>query len=249
MAGRARRNRRSLAQNFLASRRLAADIVRCLDVRADELVVEIGAGDGRLTTELVRHARRVVAIELDPRWAAQLRHRFEVVEGDALIVPLPNEPFRAVGNIPFHRTTAILHRLLDDPATPMTRADLIVQWQVALKRAAVSPSTSLGVEWGPWWEFAVVRRFDRSAFAPRPDIDAALLRIVGREPALVPASEARTYRNFVRRGFAQGLRSVLPPRVLKRATTGLGFARSATPRDLDVYQWSALYRIVIGASM
>src|SRR5205823_364826 len=125
---------------------------------------------------------------LDPRWAERLRERFEVVEGDALRVPLPREPFRVVGNIPFHRTTAILHRLLDDLSLPLALADLIVQWDVAQKRATVAPSTLLGAAWGPWWEFAVVRRLDASAFAPRPDVDAGLLRICRRATALVRAS-------------------------------------------------------------
>jgi 23S rRNA (adenine-N6)-dimethyltransferase len=160
----ARRRRRELSQNFLRSRRLADDIVRGLDVRADELVVEIGAGDGRLTAPLAERARRVVAIELDPRLAKGLRRRFEVVEGDALSVTLPDEPFRVVGNVPFHLTTAILRRLLGDLRSPLRRADLIVQWGLACKRAVVVPTTQLGAEWGPWWELAVVRRIDASAF-------------------------------------------------------------------------------------
>src|ERR1051325_10491671 len=60
----ARRTRRELSQNFLRSRRLAADIVRGLDVEPHELIVEIGAGDGRLTAELARRARHVIGIEL-----------------------------------------------------------------------------------------------------------------------------------------------------------------------------------------
>ena len=105
----------------------------------DELIVELGAGDGRLTAELARRARRVVAIEVDPRLAGKLRRRFEVVEGDALAVRLPSEPFRVVGNIPFHRTTAILRHLLDDLGLPLERADLIVQLEVARKRTSVVP--------------------------------------------------------------------------------------------------------------
>jgi 23S rRNA (adenine-N6)-dimethyltransferase len=244
VAGRARHargTRRGLSQNFLRSRRLAEDIVRGLDVRPHELIVEIGAGDGRLTEPLARHARRVIAIELDPSLAAQLRCRFEVVEGDALSVPLPAEPFRVVGNLPFHRTTAILRRLLDDPRLPLRRADLIVQWEVALKRTAAVPTTQLAAEWGPWWELAIVRRLHASAFEPRPDVDAALLRIVRRERELVPAGAASNYRRFVRRSFAHGLRASVPPLTLKRAAAAAGFARGAAPRDLDVHQWAALF--------
>jgi len=238
----ARPTRRGLSQNFLRSRRLADDIVRGLDVLPHELIVEVGAGDGRLTEPLAQRARRVIAIELDPALAAALRRRFEVVEGDALSVPLPDEHFRVVGNIPFQRTTAILRRLLDDLEVPLRRADLIVQWEVARKRAVVVPSTQLTAEWGPWWELTVVRRFDASAFEPRPEIDAALLRIVRREHELVPAAATREYRTFVAHAFAHGLQAVVSPLTLKRAAAAAGFARGAASRELDVYQWAELFK-------
>jgi len=242
-ARQARHPRRGLSQNFLRSRRLAADIVRGLDVEPHELIVEIGAGDGRLTAELAQRARRVIAIEVDPRLAALLRTRFEVVERDALAVAFPTEPFRVVGNIPFHRTTAILRRLLDDLGSPLVRADVIVQWELARKRTAVVPSTQLAAEWGPWWELMLVRRIDASAFEPTPHVDAALLRIVRRESELVPATAAREYRAFVRRAFDDGLRSAVPPIVLKRTAAAAGFARGAHARDLDVHQWAALFNL------
>jgi 23S rRNA (adenine-N6)-dimethyltransferase len=237
----ARRARRGLSQNFLRSSRLAEGIVRGLDVRPDELVVEIGAGDGRLTAPLARLTRRVIAIELDPNLAAKLRRRFDVVEGDALTVPLPREPFRVVGNLPFHCASAILRRLLDDPRLPLLRVDAIVQWEVAVKRASVVPSTQLAAEWGPWWELAVVRHFDASAFEPRPDVDAALLRVLRREHELVAGALAPEYRRFVQRAFAHGLRAVVPPLTLKRIAAAAGFDRTAVPRDLDAYQWAALF--------
>jgi 23S rRNA (adenine-N6)-dimethyltransferase len=243
----ARGTRRGLSQNFLRSRRLAEDIVRGLDVRPHELIVEIGAGDGRLTEPLARQARRVIAVEVDPRLAARLRARFEVLEGDALSMSLPAEPFRVVGNLPFHRTTAILRRLLDDPTVPLTRADLIVQWGLALKRSAVVPTTQLAAEWGPWWEVALVRRLHASAFEPRPDVDAALLRIARRDRPLVPTALVGEYRQFVRHSFEHGLRRVVPPLTLKRTAAAAGFARGAAQRDLDVYQWAALFTASSGS--
>src|SRR5688500_19093807 len=102
-------------------------------------MLDLGAGSGRLTAALAQRARRVVAVELDPHWAGVLRGRWpnvDVVEGDATRVPLPSEPFRVVANVPFDRTTEILRRLLDDPRTPLVRADLVVEWGVALKRAS-----------------------------------------------------------------------------------------------------------------
>ena len=116
-----------------------------------------------------------------------------------------------------------------------------------MKRTAVVPTTRLAAEWGPWWELALVRRLDASAFEPRPDVDAALLRIVRRERPLVPPALVSDYRQFVRDAFAHGLRSVVPPLTLKRTGAAAGFARGAAQRDLDVYQWAALFTASSGS--
>jgi 23S rRNA (adenine-N6)-dimethyltransferase len=239
------RRRGAFAQCFLRSSRLAADIVRSLEIHDDDLVVEIGAGTGRLTTELAHFAARVIAFEIDPGLAAALRVRFggvQVVEGDALVLPLPDEPFRVVGNLPFNRTTEILRRILE-PQLSLERADVIVQWEFACKRAAVIPSTQLGIEWGPWYELTVVRRFDASAFTPAPRVDAALLRILRRAVPLLPVEDVSAYRSFVRRGFERGPRAVVTAGIFNRAAARLGFARGSAARDLDVHQWAGLYHL------
>ncbi len=241
--------RRSHAQHFLRSTRLAAAIVRAAEVPADALVLDLGAGAGVLTAELADCGSRVRAIEVDDALVAHLRRRFarqprvEIVHGDALRVPLPAEPFRVVANIPFNASTAICRRLLDDPRTTLERADLVVELDVAWKRARVSPSTALGVYWGAWYEFAVTRRIDRSAFAPPPSIDAAILRISRRAEPLVPQRDADAYRAFVFAGFDRGaLRQVVSRRELKRLALELGFAPGAEPQELDQHQWAGVWR-------
>ena len=172
-----------------------------------DLVLDIGAGEGALTAELARRSRQVRAIEIDPELVSGLRSRFaatgnvEIVCGDALRVALPDEPFRVVANIPFNLTTAIMRRLLDDPRVPLARADLVVELDVAWKRARCTPSTALGAYWGAWYEFALVRRLGATAFAPPPATDAGVLRIERREEPLVAAVDARAYRSLVSTAF------------------------------------------------
>jgi 23S rRNA (adenine-N6)-dimethyltransferase len=223
-----------------------------------DLVLDLGAGEGVLTAELARRARHVHAIEIDPVLVAGLRSRFaatpnvEVVGDDALRIALPAEPFRVVANIPFSRTTAILRRLLDDPQVPIVRADLVVELDVAWKRARCSPSTALGAYWGAWWEFAILRRLDASAFAPLPGTDAGLLRITRRPEPLVAPADAAAYRALVTPAFERRapvrrtLRGTVSPLELKRLGRELGFAPDAPPWELDQHQWAGVYRFVRG---
>jgi 23S rRNA (adenine-N6)-dimethyltransferase len=185
-----------------------------------------------------------MAVEIDPQLAGVLRRRYPQVDvrsDDALSVALPRTPFKVVANPPFDGGTSILRRLLD-PAVPLATADVIVQWGLAEKRAAVWPSTQLSVYWGAWFELSVTRRLPRCVFVPPPAVDAGLLRIVRRDDPLVPGIERRSYQSFLVQGFRQGPAAVVSRKVLRRCETELGFERRARPRDLDARQWAELFR-------
>ena len=216
------------------------------------LVLDLGAGSGVLTRALADAGTRVRAVELDPEALRQLRARFgrdprvEVVEGDATLLPLPDEPFAVVANLPFASGTAILRRLLGDPRVRLTRLDGIVEWGLAAKRSAVWPSTLVGCIWGAWYELRLVRRVPRACFAPPPSVDAAVLRATRRPEPLVATAEAASYEALLRRAFAgqAPLDRILPRRVVHRAAHELGFDPHANARDLDVRQWARLYAAV-----
>ena len=258
MSAEGRRSRagqlRPSGQHLLRSDELASEVVSQAGVRPTDLVFEIGAGTGRITGALAESAGRVVAIELDPGFADTLRRRFRarpqvgVVEADVLRVPLPQGPFRAFGNIPFGLTTAILRRLLDDPTSPLDRADLIVQHEVARKRSSVWPSDLLSLGWLPWWELQLVRHLPARAFEPPPSIDAGLLSITKRPQPLAAPELRDDYLAFVHAGFRRAdlpvhrsLRTQLPEGLSKRTMRKRGLGPGAKARHLDVFDWVALF--------
>jgi 23S rRNA (adenine-N6)-dimethyltransferase len=243
------RSQRGRGRHFLRSSKLAAQLVGAAGIRHGELVLDVGAGTGALTAALARAGARVVPVEIDAELAAGLRRRFDgVVEADALHVKLPREPFRVVANLPFDGATAILRRLLD-PRVPLQTADVVVEWGLAAKRAAVWPSTQLSTYWRAWHDLSLLRRLPRCVFAPPPAVDAAVLRIVRRAQPLVPVAEQRAYRFFLARAYKEGPRSVVSWAGLKRLEAELGFDRRAHARDLDAEQWAALYRHAVRSTL
>lgn len=244
------RSHRGRGQHFLRSSKLAAELVRSARVQSDDLVLDLGAGTGALTAALAGRTGRVIAVEIEPELAAGLQRRLpevQVLATDALRVALPREPFKVVANLPFDGATAILRRLLD-PRVQLESADVIVEWAVACKRAAVWPTTQLSAYWGAWFELAVVRRLPRCVFAPQPAVDAGVLRIVRRVDPFVPVTEHRAYEAFLARGYRDGPRSVVPWRALKRHEAELGLDRHSQARDLDARQWAELYAHVVRRS-
>jgi 23S rRNA (adenine-N6)-dimethyltransferase len=224
-------------------------------VGPDDVVVEIGAGDGALTRELASRARRLIAVEIDVRLASRLWRRFaevesvSIVQGDALRVDWPDEPFRVLGNVPFGITTALSRRLFDEPTGMLARADLIVQREVAVKRTLVPPRNRLTLSWGPWWTFRRGRTLPRRVFHPQPNVDAALLTVARRTPPLLPPDCRSRYAGLVEQAFSRAgeplprsLRAVDSARAVRRELARLGLPSSARPLDLTTEQWVALFR-------
>lgn len=238
---------RGRGRHFLRSSKLAAELVRAARIQRDDLVLDLGAGAGALTAPLARRARRVIAVEIDRDLATALARRLpqvEVVAADARRVVFPREPFKVVANLPFGGATAILRRLLE-PDVPLESADVIVDWHMASKRAAVWPSTQLSAYWGAWFELVVTRRLARSAFAPPPSVDAGVLRIVRRVDPLVPVRDRRRYAAFLSGGYRDGVRAVVPRSQLRRRAGELGLTHGADPRDLDARQWAELFNAAV----
>jgi 23S rRNA (adenine-N6)-dimethyltransferase len=105
--------------------------------------------------------------------------RVRVVHDDMLRFRLDGV-HHVVSNVPFGITTPVLRHLLAQRA--WSTAVLLLQWEVARKRAAVGGTTLLTASWWPWYEFALAGRVPSTAFRPRPGVDGGIL-VVGRRPA------------------------------------------------------------------
>ena len=132
-------------QNFLTDHKFINSIIDLVKQTSGP-IIEIGPGSGALTHPMAHLGRAITAVEVDAKLAAKLTQEtssatVEVVHDDFLNFRLPATPCVIVGNIPFHLTTAILRKLLHAPA--WTDAVLLMQWEVARRRAGVGASTMM----------------------------------------------------------------------------------------------------------
>ncbi|GAA3562687.1 hypothetical protein GCM10022222_52970 [Amycolatopsis ultiminotia] len=244
--------RHELGQNFLTDPATIATVCSAA-ARTTGPLVELAAGDGALTVPLSRSGRPITAVELDPRRARRLDRRtpanVEVVQGDLLRHRLPGVRHTVVGNLPFHLTTVTLRRLLGHPHWEL--AVLLVQWEVARRRAGIGGASQLTAAWWPWYAFTVPAKVPAHAFRPRPDVDGGILVITRRTDPLV--TDRAPYQEFVRRVFTgrgHGLAAILPrtggigTRAARRWLAAEGLRPATLPRDLTAVQWASLWEQV-----
>ncbi|AWH96926.1 23S ribosomal RNA methyltransferase Erm [Dietzia psychralcaliphila] len=247
-----RGGRHEHGQNFLTDTTVIDEIIDIVDETSGP-IIEIGPGRGALTTPLQSLDRPLTAVEIDSRTVEHLQGSLatdvELVHADFVQWPLPTTPHVVVGNLPFHLTTSILRKLLHSPST--TTAVLLVQWEVARRRAGVGGATMMTAQWWPWIEFTLHRRVPRRAFRPEPTVDGALLVLYRRPRPLLADQDRSAYRRFVHdvftgrgRGIAAILATVVHPRrrsAVRGVIARAGVAPDALPRDLTAQDWVALY--------
>jgi 23S rRNA (adenine-N6)-dimethyltransferase len=250
-----RQRRAELSQHFLTPA-AASQIVERARVARSDRVVEIGGGTGVLTRALARRAGHVTTIEIDERLAASLRSavaddsKVEVITGDALQVPPPNEVHRIVANPPFNRTADLVRWIAADRHA--TEAHLVLQLEAA-ERFAGTPfarETLESLRLKPWWHVEIVGDVPAEAFRPRPAVPVALLWMLRRERPLLTNPEARTYRTFLGRSFNEGqnlrhsLRRQLSGGQLRQISARLHIDLDGRRGDLTFDQWLGIYRFI-----
>jgi 16S rRNA (adenine1518-N6/adenine1519-N6)-dimethyltransferase len=234
-------------------------MARAAALDAADDVLEIGPGLGVLTAELVRHARRVVAVELDRQLAAALPAllggpaNLEVVQADALTVDpgaLFAGDYKLVANLPYHITSPLLLRALEAPRRPRLIV-VMVQREVAERIAAPPGDLSyLAVAVQLYATPRIVRTVPAAAFYPRPRVESAVLRLdVHPAPAVVPDAPA-AFLGLVQAGFKQPrkqLRNSLAEGLGCRPAEAEAVLRAARvdptrrPQALTLDDWARLY--------
>ena len=205
--------KKSLGQHFLQDENIVRKIVDSLDLRKDQVVVEIGPGNGALTKYFVELAGDVVGIEIDARAVGSLQSRFggklNVIHSDVLKVDLASlyrtygKKLRVLGNIPYYITTEILFWLLDR-RDQLVDATLMMQHEVA-QRLVARPRTK---EYGILSIFGqlfstprVLFKVKRNSFYPKPNVDSAVVHL-DFDRALPPLN-MRLFKNIVRSTFGK----------------------------------------------
>jgi 16S rRNA (adenine1518-N6/adenine1519-N6)-dimethyltransferase len=259
--------RKSLGQHFLHDPNILRKIARSVSPQRDDMILEIGPGEGALTRLLAGTAAVLVAVEIDHRAVERLRDEFgtrvTVIEGDILALSLrdlarergPGSSWRVVGNIPYNITTPILFSILDH-RDAVRDATLMMQREVA-RRLVASPGTKeygiLSVFCRIFAETELLFDVSRTAFRPIPAVTSSVVRLRPlRSPRVVLKDEAM-FRHVVRYVFGQRRKmlrhSLASLAALHRWALPPEFALQERPEELGPELLADLVNRLIAAGM
>jgi 16S rRNA (adenine1518-N6/adenine1519-N6)-dimethyltransferase len=207
-----------LGQNFLVDDAARHSIAEALGDVSARTVIEIGPGHGAITSILAERCQRLIAIEIDPALAAELRFHFraspqvEIVEADVLevdfaaLVPL-GESADVIGNLPYYITSPILMRLFAAGARGLlARAVVMMQREVADRLSAAPGCREYGLLSATTQINARVETLftlPPAAFSPPPDVFSSVLRLDFLPRFAELGVEAAEFDTFLRACFAQ----------------------------------------------
>ncbi len=260
------RAKKRFGQHFLRDTGVLDRLARLVSPLPDDLIIEIGAGDGSLSTRLVPAARRLLAIELDVDCLQPLQASLSpfpsacVIAADVLRLDLEElvrehlrsgDRLRAVGNLPYNIATAIIERLLQ---SPLLLADMVfmVQLEVA-ERITANPGSRqygfLSIMCQHFAEARIAFKVSPACFVPRPKVVSAVLQLRPRHDDRNPEIE-ECFMEITKASFShrrktlanslrlhQGLEDASAPFLAKAGIDG-----SRRPEDLTVREYEHLAR-------
>ncbi len=178
--------KKSLGQNFLSDPAILKKIVTVSEVKAGDIVLEIGPGLGTLTEVILATGANVIAVEKDNRLIAPLEEKFakeisnkklKIIEGDILDLNFSEKNFKIVANIPYYISGEILRKFLSGENQPQSMTLLlqkeVVDRIVAHDKKESLLSLSVKVYGEPKKEFIV----KAGSFNPAPKVDSAVISI------------------------------------------------------------------------
>ncbi len=261
--------RKALGQHFLVDEFALAAIADACRLDGAAKVLEIGAGPGGLTEELLVRAGHVVAVELDEELAALTRQRLagrgtlEVVAADVLELT-PEElleeggaspPYIACGNLPYYITQPVV-RWLIEAETPPERIVVMVQREVAERMVGGEGQESvLSLAIRTYGEAELLFEVPPESFFPPPKVHSAVVRLErSREPVLGLNPEAQVrFFHLVRAGFAEPRKQlrntlrrslVIPDDEVAALLEEAAIDETKRPQHIGLDDWRRLFLLV-----
>jgi 16S rRNA (adenine1518-N6/adenine1519-N6)-dimethyltransferase len=247
--------RKRFGQNFLHDPGVIEQIIRAINPKPDDAIVEIGPGLGALTEEILAVNPRLQVVELDRDLIPVLRTKFfnypefRIHEADALKFDfselMVDRPLRIIGNLPYNISTPLIFHLLAQ-ADVVQDMHFMLQKEVVQRMAAVPGDNNygrLGIMTQYFCKVQPLFEVGSGAFRPAPKVDSAIVRLVPHKTLPHPAKDLATLQAVVRTAFnarRKTLRKALGGMVSAEQLQSLGINDGLRPENLSLADYVAI---------
>jgi 16S rRNA (adenine1518-N6/adenine1519-N6)-dimethyltransferase len=247
--------RKRFGQNFLHDPGVIEQIIRAINPKPDDAIVEIGPGLGALTEEILAVNPRLQVVELDRDLIPVLRTKFfnypefRIHEADALKFDfsqlMVDRPLRIIGNLPYNISTPLIFHLLSQ-AGVVQDMHFMLQKEVVQRMAAVPGDNNygrLGIMTQYFCKVQPLFEVGSGAFRPAPKVDSAIVRLVPHKTLPHPAKDLATLQAVVRTAFnarRKTLRKALGGMVSVEQLQSLGINDGLRPENLSLADYVAI---------
>lgn len=232
------KTKKRLGQNFLIDAQTISDIIDFAEIKPEDTIVEIGPGVGFVTEQLIKHAKKVIAIELDEDAIKELKKlnasNLKIIHNDILkqdLSQISDDKIKIVANIPYYITSPIIAHLLGEIDDLNNRnrskiSDILLMVQEEVARRIVATENSPSKQYGLlsilsqfWADVKIMKTVGRRSFFPAPKVNSALVKLTVREKPLINLTDYSHFRRVIKAGFAQRRKT------LKNCLVSAGFAK------------------------
>ena len=260
------RPRKGLAQHFLVDDSWLIKVVAAGEILKKDMVLEVGSGLGHLTRYLAQSAGYVVSVEIDKKLIPPLQEvlsifdNVKIIEGDILTIRADDllnyfpksdlfSSFSIVANIPYHITSLLIRRVLEDFESVKVIV-FTIQYEVAMRIIAQPPDMSLlALSVQVYGEPEFISRIPAGAFYPSPKVDSAILRIRPYSHPLIHPSHLNTFFRLANSGFNQKRKTLrnslsaglgIPKTQIEQLLLDQGIDPNRRAQTLDIEEWKDL---------
>ena len=261
--------KKHLGQHFLRSEKALRTIIETGDIKAGEMILEIGPGEGALTEKLLETGARVIAVEKDEVLFELLKQKFEkeissgqlnlinddildfdivkFIENSKLNPPAGGENYKLIANIPYNITGAILKKFLETDRQP-EKMVLLVQKEVAQRIIARDGKESvLSISVKAYGSPRIIDKVLAGSFAPAPQVDSAILLIDAVSKEFFKKMSEKHFFQMLKAGFSSkrkklssNLSNILDKKRVDEAFQKIKLDENTRAEDLGIEKWQEL---------
>ncbi len=246
--------KKKFGQNFLQHAMWVERLVEAADLNSEDIVIEIGPGDGVVTERIAQSCKELTSLEIDSELIPELTEKLaiypniKIVESDILqndLSFLKDKKYKVVASLPYNISKKIINKFLLSDNPPVQMA-LLIQREVALDYVSHKPDAKfLGTAAQGYADIELTTTVPRNAFYPIPKVDGGILKFTNIKPKY---KDLEKLLKFIKLGYSA------PRKKLSGNLSNVGYDKtqienlllalhlSATARaqELDLNDWQAL---------